>query len=89
MSYMALEVAPFCTRVLAPFYLRVSSTISFGEERIFRLRPHGGNGKIDLPVGHGTVVVIPYETNREWTHEVTKSRSHAGKRISVTMRAFI
>ena len=24
MSYMALEVAPFCTRVLAPFYLRVS-----------------------------------------------------------------
>jgi len=26
MSYMALEVAPFCTRVLAPFYLRVSTT---------------------------------------------------------------
>ena len=25
MSYMALEVAPFCTRVLAPFYLRVST----------------------------------------------------------------
>ena len=25
MSNMALEVAPFCTRVLAPFYLRVSS----------------------------------------------------------------
>ena len=25
MSTMALEVAPFCTRVLAPFYLRVSS----------------------------------------------------------------
>ena len=24
MSNMALEVAPFCTRVLAPFYLRVS-----------------------------------------------------------------
>ena len=24
MSTMALEVAPFCTRVLAPFYLRVS-----------------------------------------------------------------
>ena len=25
MSTMALEVAPFCTRVLAPFYLRVSN----------------------------------------------------------------
>ena len=62
-------------------------TISFGEERIFRLRPHGGNGKIDLPVGHGTVVVIPYETNREWTHEVPKTKKHAGKRVSVTLRA--
>ena len=26
MRTMALEVAPFCTRVLAPFYLRVSSS---------------------------------------------------------------
>ena len=28
MSTMALEVAPFCTRVLAPFYLRVSTRAS-------------------------------------------------------------
>ena len=27
MSNMALEVAPFCTRVLAPFYLRVSKAL--------------------------------------------------------------
>ena len=39
-------------------------TISFGEERIFRFRPHGGNGKIDLQLGQGTVIVIPYNTNR-------------------------
>ena len=64
-------------------------TISFGEERIFRFRPHDGHGKIDLPVGHGTVVVIPCETNREWTHEVPKTKKQAGKRISVTLRAFI
>ena len=63
-------------------------TISLGEERIFRLRPHGGKDKIDIPVVHGTVIVIPYKTNRRWTHEVPKSTKHAGKRISVTLRTF-
>ena len=37
MSYMALEVAPFCTRVLAPFYLRVS-TIQVGLMRMQKNR---------------------------------------------------
>ena len=63
-------------------------TISFGEERIFRLRPYGGKGKIDIPVVDGTVLVIPYGTNRTWTHEVPKSAKGDGKRMSVTLRAF-
>ena len=64
-------------------------TISFGEERIFRFRPHNGKGKTDLPVGNGMIVVIPYETNRAWTHEVPKFRKFAGRRMSVTLRAFV
>ena len=63
-------------------------TISFGEERVFRIRPHGGKGKIDIPVADGTVIVIPYVTNQKWTHEVPKSTKDAGKRVSVTLRAF-
>jgi len=63
-------------------------TISFGEERIFRLRPYGGKGKIDIPVVDGTVIVIAYGTNRTWTHEVPKSAKGDGKRMSVTLRAF-
>ncbi len=64
-------------------------TISFGEERIFRFRPHNGKGKTDLPVGNGMIVVIPYETNRAWTHEVPKATKLTGKRMSVTLRAFV
>jgi alkylated DNA repair dioxygenase AlkB len=64
-------------------------TISFGEERIFRFRPHDGKGKTDLPVGNGMIVVIPYETNRAWTHEVPKTTKLTGKRMSVTLRAFV
>lgn len=72
--------------------LRVGSpivTISFGEQRIFRLRPHKGTGKVDLVARDGTVFVMPFATNRSWTHEIPKSKSATGRRISVTARAFL
>lgn len=61
-------------------------TISLGEERIFRLRPHKGEGRKDFTAGDGTVLIIPYETNLSWTHEVPHTRNRTGRRISVTLR---
>lgn len=63
-------------------------TISFGASRTFRMRPHGGRGKRDLEVSHGTVLVIPWETNQRWTHEVPHFARDRGLRISLTARAF-
>ena len=63
-------------------------TISLGEERVFRLRPWKSSGFIDVPIPHGGVVVIPWETNLSWTHEVPYFKKYHGKRISVTLRAY-
>ncbi len=63
-------------------------TISFGESRIFRLRPFKGTEMIDFEANHGTVFVMPLSTNKAWTHEVPKSTRYTGRRISVTARAF-
>lgn len=63
-------------------------TISLGERRRFRLRPHKGQGFIDFDATNGTVFVTPYETNLAWTYEVPKERSCRGRRISITLRAF-
>jgi alkylated DNA repair dioxygenase AlkB len=63
-------------------------TISFGERRVFRLRPYRGKGYIDLDVDDGTVLTIPYDTNLAWTHEVPDYKRYRGRRISVTARAF-
>lgn len=63
-------------------------TISFGEGRIFRLRPWRAAGKQDFQTSNGTVFVMPFETNQRWTHEVPHMRRHRGRRISVTLRAF-
>ncbi|WP_367392957.1 alpha-ketoglutarate-dependent dioxygenase AlkB [Lewinella sp. LCG006] len=63
-------------------------TISFGQERIFRMRPHGMKGFKDFTVRNGEAIIIPWETNLSWTHEVPAFKKYNGKRISITMRAF-
>jgi alkylated DNA repair dioxygenase AlkB len=63
-------------------------TISAGEQRTFRLRPWRGVGHQDFPVTDGSVVVMPYDTNLMWTHEVPASARRTGRRISVTLREF-
>lgn len=66
-------------------------TISLGERRTFRLRPwprSAGEAKFDFETGHGSVFLLPLDTNKAFTHEVTASRRLNGRRISVTIRAF-
>lgn len=63
-------------------------TISLGEERIFRLRPWQGEGYKDFITKDGYVFLMPYETNKAWTHEVPFSKKYQGRRISITIRAF-
>lgn len=66
-------------------------TISFGESRLFRIRPwrkDSENAKRDFLVKHGSVVVLPYETNLTFTHEIVRTSADRGHRISVTLRAF-
>ncbi len=64
-------------------------TISVGQERVFRMRPWQQKGFKDLTVRHGDVVVVPWDTNTRWTHEVPHFKKYAGKRISLTLRAYL
>lgn len=63
-------------------------TVSLGEQRVMRLRPYRAAGKVDIPVPDGAVVIIPWATNRAWTHEVPHFARYRGRRISITLRAF-
>ena len=65
-------------------------TLSFGEERTFRLSRGTGEAKEvrDFPAPHGTVFVLPQETNVVWKHAVPKSVRYTGRRVSVTIRGF-
>ncbi|PHN02413.1 alpha-ketoglutarate-dependent dioxygenase AlkB [Flavilitoribacter nigricans] len=63
-------------------------TISHGETRIFRFRPFRGEGFLDFPVVNGDVLIIPWDTNKHFTHEVPHFTKYTGRRISVTLRAY-
>ena len=63
-------------------------TISLGEERIFRMRPYKQKGKVDIPMPHGSVIVVPATTNSKWTHEVPHFAKNTGRRISITLRVY-
>jgi alkylated DNA repair dioxygenase AlkB len=65
-------------------------TISFGEERLFRLEQGIRETRRvrDFTARDGGVFVLPWETNRAWKHSVPKRAANRGRRISVTLRAF-
>jgi alkylated DNA repair dioxygenase AlkB len=66
-------------------------TISCGASRTFRLtRGRGTDREVrDFEAGSGTVFVMPWQTNRAWKHEVPHFARNAGRRISITVRAFV
>lgn len=65
-------------------------TVSFGASRIFRLT-HGKTPDRQVrnfEATAGAVFVMPWDTNKEWKHEVPHRKCDTGRRVSVTFRAF-
>ena len=63
-------------------------TMSFGQPRTFRLCRYRGIERVDFPTGNCTLFIMPYQTNKAWTHEIPYTSDCSGQRISVTIRAF-
>lgn len=64
-------------------------TISLGEERVFRLSHPTRKMTRDFRAESGTVFLMPYDTNLAWKHAVPRFARHRGRRISLTLRAFL
>ena len=64
-------------------------TVSLGEERTFRLSHPKTKEVRDFPARDGTVFVLPFDTNKVWKHEVPRFARWRGRRISITVRAFL
>lgn len=63
------------------------ASVSFGEERVFKLRHRKDKGlKLDLPLPHGSLLVMGGTMQHYWQHSLPKSAKLLKPRINLTFR---
>lgn len=63
------------------------ASLSLGEERVFKLRHKKDKSlKLDVPLPHGSLLVMGGTMQHHWQHALPKSTRVAGPRINLTFR---
>jgi alkylated DNA repair dioxygenase AlkB len=64
----------------------VIASVNFGAERIFQLRHIETNERIDIPLKHGSLLIMQGELQHFWQHQVPKTKKVNSERINLTFR---
>lgn len=65
----------------------IIASISFGAERIFHFRHKFDKTlKSKLTLQHGSLLLMKGETQKNWLHQIPKTKKNVGKRINLTFR---
>ncbi|MCY3839951.1 MAG: alpha-ketoglutarate-dependent dioxygenase AlkB [Gammaproteobacteria bacterium] len=64
----------------------VLAAISVGSERVFRMRPRGGGASTATVLGHGSLLVMWGNSQRDYKHCLPGTRQPVGERLSFTFR---
>ena len=64
----------------------VLAAISVGAERVFRMRPRGGGVSTASVLGHGSLLVMWGDSQRDYKHCLPRTRRPVGERLSFTFR---
>lgn len=63
------------------------ASVSLGGARKFSFKRKDGTGsRIDVPLGHGDLLTMEGTTQRDWLHQVPKTKQAAMPRINLTFR---
>lgn len=63
------------------------ASVSFGEERVFKLRHRKDKSlKLDVPLPHGSLLVMGGAMQHHWQHSLSKSAKDLKPRINLTFR---
>lgn len=62
-------------------------TLSFGGERILRLKHNKTKAKEDLHLQSGSLFVLGWKTNTIWKHSIVKTKQKCERRVSLTFRS--
>ena len=65
----------------------IIASLSFGAERMFQLKHNAiPNQKINIPLAHGSLLVMKRTTQHFWKHQIPKTTKPIGSRINLTFR---
>jgi len=65
----------------------VIASVSFGAERVFQLKHNSNkNGKQNILLQHGSLLIMRGETQHHWKHQIPKTMKPIGPRINLTFR---
>lgn len=62
------------------------ASLSLGQVRELTFKHTGTGQKVNLPLAHGSLLIMAGETQRYWQHGITKRRGPLGQRINLTFR---
>lgn len=64
----------------------IIASVNFGAERIFQLRHMHTKERIDIPLKHGSLLIMGGELQHFWQHQVPKTKKVNQARINLTFR---
>jgi len=67
----------------------VIASLSLGAARLFRMRQINGDGRWEMMLRHGDLLVMAGETQHNWRHEIPKDPTWNQPRINLTFRRII
>lgn len=66
------------------------ASITFGATRVFQIRHYQTKAhKIDVPLTHGSLLIMSGESQHHWEHQIPKTKKLLGPRINLTFRKLI
>lgn len=67
----------------------VIASVSFGAERLFKLKHRTKNIKQDILLTHGSLLLMQGSTQHHWLHCIPKTRKQKTERINLTFRVIL
>ena len=64
----------------------VLAAVSVGAERVFRIRPRRGGASVGRTLGHGSLLLMWGDSQRDYKHCLPRTRKPVGERLSFTFR---
>lgn len=67
----------------------VIASVSVGAPRTFAFRARHDGRRVDLVLGHGSLLLMAGRTQHAWRHAIPRTRRPLGERVSLTFRAIL